>query len=217
MTMESKDLYAALMHELKNNLGLLAMNIDGIPTIGQAEHDDAVDDARLLCQRVMDRLHQGLLIYKASDHPIAPSVDAYSPRDLANELNDTALSLSRGRLQVSVTVSDEVPEIWFFDRNLVEMALINAIHNSLGYAQGQIRIGLALVDKYLEVSVWDDSSGFPEHVLQSFADKQPYRATGTGLGLQFAQLIAEAHENQGRVGEIRLSNQAGAMFTLRLP
>lgn len=217
MTMESKDLYAALMHELKNNLGLLAMNIDGIPTIGQAEHDDALDDARLLCQRVMERLHQGLLIYKASDHPIYPSVDAYSPGDLANELKGTADSLSRGRLQVTMTVADVVPEIWFFDRNLVEMALINAIHNSLGYAQSKIAINVDMVDKYLEVSVWDDSIGFPEHVLESFANKQPYRATGTGLGLQFAQLIAQAHENQGRRGEILLHNRDGALFTLRLP
>jgi K+-sensing histidine kinase KdpD len=217
MTMESKDLYAALMHELKNNLGLLAMNIDGIPTIGQAEHDNAVDDARLLCQRVMDRLHQGLLIYKVSDQPIVPSVDAYSPRDLAKELEDTASSLSRGRLQVTMAVSDTVPEIWFFDRNLVEIALINAIHNSLDYAQGKIHIGMDMMDKCLEVSVWDDSIGFPEHVLESFANRQPYRATGTGLGLQFAQLIAQAHENQGKPGEILLSNRDGALFVLRLP
>lgn len=217
MTMESKDFYAALMHELKNNLGLLAMNIDGIPTIGQAEHDDAVDGARLLCQRVMERLHQGLLIYKASDHPIYPSVDAYSPGDLANELKGTANSLSRGRLRVTMTVSDAVPDIWFFDRNLVEMALINAIHNSLGYAQSKIAISVDMVDKYLEVSVWDDSNGFPEHVLESFANKQPYRSIGTGLGLQFAQIIAQAHENQGRVGEIRLENRCGALFVLRLP
>jgi K+-sensing histidine kinase KdpD len=215
--MESTDLYAGLMHELKNNLGLLAMTIDGIPVTGQPEHDHGVDEARLLCQRVIDRLQQALLVYKARHQSMATLVDAYSPRDLAEELRDTAASLARGRLGVEVRIADGVPEIWFFDRNLVEMALINAIHNSLGYARSQIRIGMAMQDDNLEISVWDDSDGYPEHVLRAFAEGQPYRSTGTGLGLQFAQMVAEAHENRGRKGELRLSNQDGALFTLRLP
>ena len=218
MKIESTDLYAALMHELKNNLGLLAMTIDGIPVTGQAEHDHGVDEARLLCQRVIDRLQQALLVYKAHHQAIQTMVDAYSPLDLANELLDTATSLARGRLHVDVQFAEGVPEIWFFDRNLVEMAMINAIHNSLGYARSKIRIGVALKDDMLEICVWDDSTGYPEHVLQAFADRQPYRSTGTGLGLQFAQLVAEAHENKGKVGELRLSNQdGGARFSLRLP
>lgn len=218
MKIESTHLYAALMHELKNNLGLLAMTLDGIPVTGQAEHDHGVDEARLLCQRVIDRLGQALLVYKTRHQALQTMVDAYSPRDLANELLDTATSLARGRLRVDVQFADDAPEIWFFDRNLVEMAMINAIHNSLGYAQSKMRIGVALRDEMLEISVWDDSTGYPEHVLQAFAARQPYRATGTGLGLQFAQLVAEAHENKGKVGELRLSNQdGGARFCLCLP
>lgn len=217
MNLDAQALHAALMHELKNNLGLLAMTIDGIPVVGSAEHDQPLDEARLLCQRVIERLQQALLTYKASQQAIVPSVDAYSPKDLVNALRDTAASLARGRLKVEVEVPEDVPEIWFLDRNLVEMALINAIHNSLGYARGRIRIGVGRVEADLEFIVWDDSDGFPEHVLQAFADRQPYRSTGTGLGLQFAQLIAQAHENQGRHGELRLSNDQGARFSLILP
>ena len=44
-----------------------------------------------------------------------------------------------------------------------------------------------------------------------------YRAAGTGLGLQFAKLIVQTHVNQGRVGELRLSNDQGAVFQLLLP
>lgn len=217
MKLDTQAFHAALMHELKNNLGLLGMTIDGIPVTGQPEHDGTLDDARLLCQRVIERLQQTLLIYKASEHPIEPVVDAYSPIDMANELRDTAASLARGRLSVDVEIAAGVPEIWFFDRNLVEMALINAIHNSLGYAKSRIRIGLAMQDGCLEISVWDDSTGYPDHVLEAFANKQPYRSTGTGLGLQFAQMMAEVHENKGKVGELRLSNADGALFTLVLP
>jgi len=217
MKMDSADLYAALMHELKNNLGLLAMTIDGIPIVGQAEHDHVVDEARLLCQGVIDRLQQALLIYKAQHKGIVPSIDAYSSRDLLQELRDTATSLARGRLQVDASIADGVPEIWFFDRNLVEMALNNAIHNSLGHARSRIRISMDMRNGALEISIWDDSAGYPDHILRAFADRQSYRSSGTGLGLQFSQMVAEVHRNRDREGELRLSNPDGALFTLCLP
>ena len=46
MNIDSTDMYAALMHELKNNLGLLTMTLDAIPLRGDVEHDGRLDDAR---------------------------------------------------------------------------------------------------------------------------------------------------------------------------
>lgn len=218
MKIEAKDLYAALVHELKNNLSLLAMAVDNIPNNGDTAHDENVSQARLLCQQVIDRLQQSLLIYKSIEHPISPSIDAYSPLDLISELELTAASLIRGRLKVDISVAPGTPEIWFFDRNLIEMALLNAVHNSMAYARSVIHIGAQMLDGSLAITVHDDSEGYPPHILRSFADGTPYRSSGTGLGLQLAQLIAQAHENQGRLGEVRLSNEAdGATFTLLIP
>ncbi len=218
MGIESKDLYAALMHELKNNLALLTVSIDSIPVTGKQDHDLAVDEARLLCQRVVDRLQQALLVYKSQTQPIQAWLDAHSPHDLAAEMRDTVVSMARGRLDVMVEVAKDVPALWFFDRNLVEMALINAIHNSLSYAKSRIKVSLAMRDGLLNMCIWDDSAGYPEEMLESFEQRRPYRASGTGLGLQFAQLIAEAHVNKGRKGELHLSNQdGGAHFALCLP
>lgn len=73
MTFNGTDLYAALIHELKNDLGVLSLTIDGIPLQGEAAHDAPVDAARLLCQGVVDRLQQALLIYKAGSQPIHPA------------------------------------------------------------------------------------------------------------------------------------------------
>jgi signal transduction histidine kinase len=217
------DLYAALIHELKNNLGLLAITLDSIP-LGRsasaesaAAHDATVDAARLLCQGVMDRLQQALLIYKANNRQLHPLIDAYSPHDLVNELRDRADSLARGRFRIEVALSPDLPAIWFFDRDLVEMALINAIQNSLAYARSVIRIEAGLIDDCLALSVRDDSDGYPEHILSSVATHTPYRSTGTGLGLQFSRLIVQTHLNQGRTGELRLYNDAGAVFCLLLP
>lgn len=217
MSYESKDLYATLMHELKNHLGLLAMTIERIPLQNEVLHDTVVDDARLLCQRVVDRLQQALLVYKAAGGEIHPQIDAYSPEDLVREIGDTAVSLARDRLKVETGLATDLPAIAFFDRNLVEMALINAIHNSLAYARTTIRIEAGVEAGRLKLTIRDDSDGFPAHILSNAAADTPHHSGGTGLGLHFARLIAQTHVNQGRQGELRLSNEAGAVFSLLLP
>ena len=183
MKLESPDLYAALIHELKNNLGLLSMTIESIPMRGDLAHDATVDSARLLCQGVVDRLQQALLIYKAVNQQFHPSIDAYSTHDLLHELRERAAALSRGRFRVETDVAADVPAIWFLDRDLVEMAMINAIQNSLSYARSAIHIEATMLEGGLALTVRDDSDGYPEHILTSVATDTPYRATGTGLGL----------------------------------
>ena len=217
MKLDDTDFYAALIHELKNNLGLLAMTIEQIPIQNEPVHDESVDAARLLCQGVIGRLQQALFIYKVDHQKMHPAINAYSPHDLIHEISDQAVALSRGQLKIEVEIHPDVPAIWFLDRDLIEMALINAIHNSLAYARSTIRIEATMLDGCLALTVRDDSDGYPEHVLNSVATNTPYRSTGTGLGLQFARLIAQSHDNQGRVGELRLHNDQGAVFCLVLP
>lgn len=217
MKFDGTDFYAALIHELKNNLGVLSMTLERIPLLGEAEHDAPVDSARLLCQNVVDRLHQALLIYKAANQPIHPVLDAYSPHDLVQEIAASAKALAHGRLRVETVIAGDTPVLWFFDRDLVEMALVNAIHNALAHARSTIRIEAEMDADCLALRVRDDSPGYPEHILESVAEGRSYAATGTGLGLQFARLIAQSHDNRGHQGELRLGNDPGAVFSLLLP
>lgn len=217
MRLDDTDFYAALIHELKNNLGLLAMTLERIPAQNESVHDESVDAARLLCQGVIGRLQQALFIYKADHQKMQPAINAYSPHDLLHEIRDQAVALSRGHLKIEVEINPDVPAIWFLDRDLIEMALINAIQNSLAYARSSIRIQADMVDACLALTVRDDSDGYPEHILSSVENNTPYRSTGTGLGLQFARMIVQSHDNQGRTGELRLHNDQGAVFCLVLP
>jgi K+-sensing histidine kinase KdpD len=193
------------------------MTLERVPLQGETEHDTAVVTARQLCEGAVDRLHQALLLYKAADGRIQPTLDAYSPHDLVHQIRDQANALARGRLRVEVAVAEDLPPLWFYDRDLVEMALINAIHNALAYARSTIRIEAAVEAGSLALRVRDDSPGYPEHVLGNLADGRAYPATGTGLGLQFSRLIAQSHDNRGRSGELRLHNDSGAVFCLLLP
>lgn len=217
MKFEGTDFYAALIHELKNNLGVLTMTLERIPLQGEAEHDAAVVAARQVCEGAIDRLHQALLVYKAGNQQIRSSIDAYSPHDLVRQIEARACALARGRFRIEVAIAEALPALWFFDRNLIEMALINAIHNALAYARSNIRIEAGVEAGRLVLRVRDDSPGYPEHILASLADGGTCPAKGTGLGLQFARLIAQSHHNQGHLGELRLYNDSGAVFCLILP
>lgn len=64
MPFDSNDLFAALLHEMKNNLGLLALTLDEMRARPGADHTDRLRSSRLLCERVIDRLRQTLLLYK---------------------------------------------------------------------------------------------------------------------------------------------------------
>lgn len=214
MSFNGADFYAALIHELKNELNLLALAIEGIPR-HDAVHDQAVDGAQLLCQRVTSRLQQALLVYKSSSQPIHPHIDAWSPADVVGEIADRARGLAHGRLRVEAVLAPDLPALGFFDRDLVEMALINAVHNSLAHAKSRLDIEARVEAGYLVFTVRDDSPGYPEAILLGGATMP--RSGGTGLGLQFARLIAESHDNAGRRGELRLANDGGAVFSLRLP
>ncbi len=215
--MEDNDLYAALLHEMKNNLVLLAMTLDNIPHCGQEPHDAPLDAARLLAQRTSERLMQSLLLYKNSQGGVVlNAVDAYSTEDFIHELALHARSL-KASLKVTGLVDADVPAIWFFDRNMLEMAMINAVHNSISYAREQIEILASLRDGMLAISVRDDSDGYPAHILEAVAMDRPLQSNGTGLGLRFARLIARAHQNEGRIGELRLYNDNGAVFEIRVP
>lgn len=217
MPFDTTDMHAALMHELKNNLGQLTMTLDGMPLLGMPEHDAKLDEARLICRRSVERLQQALLIYKADRQALHPVIDAYSPLDLLRELGDNANSLARNRLAVEILLGDQVPDLWFFDRGLVELALLNAIHNALAYARSRIRIEADMQDGFLAFTVRDDSDGYPEQILAYAGEYAASGGKGTGLGLRFAQIIAELHENRGRIGSLRLCNDSGATFRLLLP
>ncbi len=217
MDFDNADFQAALIHEVKNHLGLLGMTLERIPLNGDAGHDEPVDAARLLCQGVADRLQQALWLYKADRGPLTLNIDAYSPHDLIHALAARTKSLSHGRFVVETRLDAGLPAVAFFDRDLVEMAMMNAIQNSLAYARSRITLEAAAQDGWLVLSVRDDSPGYPPHVLESVAAGTPYKSRGTGLGLQFARLIAQLHENRGRSGNLSLNNDRGALFRLALP
>lgn len=175
--------------------------------------------ARFACRRIGDRMVELLALYKLDAGQRAFAMEAHSPHDLLEDVRREASTLALGRLQVDITRAGNLPAFWFFDRQLVEGAMMNAVHNALLHARSRIVLRAGVREQMLAFSVEDDGPGYPpERLGADWSAPQP-SSSGTGLGLHFAQAVAKAHEHQGRTGRLELANLAtgGAAFTLLLP
>ncbi len=214
-TIDLKVLLASNIHEIKNLLLQLMLRLDAM---NSASAD--VIDARRLCRRVNDRMVQMLLLYEIQTDKLQLNLIAHNPADFIDDFVREATALAGGRFIIERR-ADAMPDYWFFDRELLEMAMLNAVHNALRYARQRIVIGAGGTENSLVLSVEDDGTGYPPPVLeQTLAMGVLKSDSGTGMGLFFARMIAEAHKNKDRRGALILHNKegdSGAVFTLRLP
>jgi K+-sensing histidine kinase KdpD len=202
--MSFAEIAALTIHDVKNNLAQLA---------GQAEArgDAATLRTALNASEALTRL---LVFYKSESNILRLAVDAHTPADLIMEL----VAELRNTSTMSIVVKDDnAPALWHYDKTLVQMLLANAIHNALRFAQSRITISAREMDGFLEFEVHDDGAGYPESVLADEDASAAITPEGTGLGLRLAMRVARMHENAGQYGEIRLFNDHGAVFVLRLP
>jgi signal transduction histidine kinase len=220
--LDLQSLTAASIHELKNLLGQLTLSLDEIAQADCPEVADQVAGARFACRRIADRMVEILTLYKLDGGRQAFAMDAHSPADFLEDLQRDARSLAAGRLAVELDCAPDTPAFWFFDRELTQGALMNAVHNALQHARSRIMLAAQAEDGLLMFTVRDDGPGYPADVLAA-GPGAPRVAhgggKGTGLGLYFAHAVAAAHENKGRTGRVCLANGAdgGAVFSLLLP
>ncbi|MES2047750.1 MAG: ATP-binding protein [Pseudomonadota bacterium] len=206
--MSFAEIAALTIHDVKNSLAQLA---------GQAEArgDAATLRIALNASEALTRL---LVFYKSENNILQLAVDAHVPADLITELATELVAEHRDVSAISIIVDDTAaPTLWHYDKTLVRMLLANAIHNALRFAQTCITISAREMDGFLEFEVRDDGAGYPENVLSDEDGSAAISEQGTGLGLLLAKRVAQMHENAGQYGEIRLFNDLGAVFVLRLP
>lgn len=107
------------------------------------------------------------------------------------------------------------------DEAKLERLLDNLISNALKFSppEGTVRVGLAVHDRDVEISVADDGPGIDPAQQAAVFDpfhRAPGAATvpGIGLGLAIVRQIAERHG-----GTVTLESEpgAGATFVVRLP
>ncbi len=106
---------------------------------------------------------------------------------------------------------------WTFDRQLVRLAVLDALMNAWRHAAGTVELAATWQDGELTFTVRDDGPGFSPAYLSANADASIPPPVGTGNGLRLARKIAEQHTTGGRHGRVSLTNDGGAVFCLALP
>lgn len=202
------NLYAAVIHDIKNQLGELALLLE---RRGDSSHETGIAFS------AARRLTQLLLAQRQQMGTLQANIDSYCPGDL---LDDLACDHRAMFPALSIEVDEaHSPNFWFYDEALVRLALANAIHNACRYTTAVVRLQAQEENGWLVFSVSDDGPGYPHEMLQLQAEREPLQVSsdGTGLGLYLAAEIARLHQNAGREGRVELGNNGGAMLKLWIP
>ena len=135
------------------------------------------------------------------------------PRDTASDAIE-ATQLQYPTIQLVNEIGDECQG--FYNENLIQLALVTLITNSA--QAGATHITLTADDSQgLTINVQDDGHGFDKTILSG--EKDTTKTEGSGLGLFFVKLIAEAHRQGEDCGKVTIANRAqgGATVSLHLP
>lgn len=116
------ELFAAIAHEAKNKLVLLSGNLGSIPFINEDFHDKHLKEAQILVQRISWELTQALILHGAdiSGHMYLNAIDGYSPHEFVADLARIAIELAPNNLVINAHAEEDLPLVWFFDRNLLQ-------------------------------------------------------------------------------------------------
>jgi two-component system sensor histidine kinase PilS (NtrC family) len=201
------DLYAAVVHDVANQLAGLSLRL-GARGDAQKEMGIVMSAAR--------RLSEMLLVHRQENQLLSVNPDSVNASDFVAIL---AAEFRELFPHLNIEVNDEkAPSLVFFDDALVRMAMANAMYNACRIAHTKVWLSAYERDKMLVLEVVDDGPGYPDSLLAA-GITAPSRVSqrGTGLGLYLAKKIAELHHLEGKHGCVELSNAGGAVFRMILP
>jgi len=204
------DLAAAVAHDVKNRLVILGEELAKLSSLPLAEPARAhVAAANEQAVQVTSRLVEWLTVQRAGEGGLHATPREEVPEYFLADWHADAMRLANGRVDIVREAGSDLPAFWFFDAQLVRLALDSALHNALRFATARITLGAAMKDRRLIFSVHDDGPGVQTDGC----------ATSTGLGSTVCRQVAIAHKNRGEQGhcELRDHHAGGAIFELSLP
>lgn len=216
---------ASAVHDMKNSLGMLISTLDDLRTEQPGTSPgQRLNTLQYEAERVHSDLVQLLGIYRLGEHKLSAHTNEHYVADFLREQLARHEPLLKGYgVAYDVIADDEL--LGFFDEELIAGVITSTINNAIRYTRSQILL-TARADETggLVIGIEDDGSGYPEHMQQAGTRvllKSPdFRTGSTSLGLYFAAAIANLHQNNGRAGNIKLSNGGslgGGVFEICLP
>lgn len=217
---------ASTVHDMKNSLGMLGESLNAIISkIDPNKMDKNTADSYGVVQyetaRVNNSLMQLLALYKLENQQLPFNPNYYNLFDFLDEQRLIHNPLLEAKnIECHLEVEEDIEG--FFDDSLLATVLENIIGNAIRYTRSNICISCHK-DQQLSIEIADDGPGYPDQMIQLAGSyiKGINQSTGsTGLGLFFAQKIAEMHKHKDQKGKIQLSNGGrlgGGVFHIQIP
>jgi signal transduction histidine kinase len=222
--MDFSTIVGVATHDMKNSVGVISAYLEDLlaqQAGGSPESAQLLQQTLYETQRVNGHLVQLMAMYKMERglYPFDP--EEVDLGEFAQEAASRVAPLARIKgLRVEVEVDESLPG-WYFDRELVQSVVTQAMFNAARYTKSLIALRLRAEGGMLHFAVDDDGLGFPGFMIEQAYARQGINAlTGsTGLGLFFARQVALLHRSQDREGTTRLENLAGGggRFTVSIP
>ncbi len=134
----------------------------------------------------------------------AGGIDVVPAKMSIRDVAESVCKLLKGRaeakgLELTLSVSEDVPRFIIGDENLIRHILINIVSNAVKFtSEGSVKIEISQNDGILDIAVTDTGIGIPEDKLDFIFEpfKQQDSSTsrrygGTGLGLAISKKYAE--------------------------
>ncbi|MGB9867323.1 MAG: ATP-binding protein [Bacillota bacterium] len=212
------ELAAAIAHEIRNPLTIVAGSIQLIP---QKLHDKdfLINSTKILGEELarVNRTVEALLNFARFSRPRWTTLDI-------NQVTQRAVDVIRAYARASaVTIREsywgEQPLIIEGDPEHLQQAFLNIMLNALQAmpSGGELRVstGQKVGSSYVQVSFEDTGVGIPEEEQAKIFDMfYSTKKGGTGLGLPLVQRIIDEHK--GFI-ELRSRPGVGTCFTVNLP
>lgn len=211
---------ASAIHEIKNNLGVLFARIDHLTSTLNlsTEQQSELSQLKTINDTVNHELVRVLLLYKSNIGGYKPNIDQHALIDFFDD-TITRHSITAQNAHIELKNQCDKDLLGFFDHSLLSSALDTAIFNSVNAGASEISFSGREENGILVITISDNGPGFPEWILDAEMVPKSANGTGTGLGLYFAQTIAQLHENDGVRGFIKLMNGSskGSQLEIWLP
>jgi PAS domain S-box-containing protein len=219
------DVLAVVAHDLRNPLGIIAMQAASLRS--RVTDPEA---ARRACERVaraaqrMNRLIEDLLdITRVEAGQLALQREPVEPREIAGDAAEAQRAFAAAAsVELRVDAADQLPPV-FADRHRVLQVFENLIGNALRFTPAGGRISVGAIPKAGSVLFYvrDTGPGIPRedqpHLFDRFWQARRSRAgksSGVGLGLAIVKGVIEAHG--GRVW-VESAPGEGSTFYFFLP
>ncbi len=215
---------SSAVHDMKNSLSIILNNLDSLDkeaTLSQQGHY-ALKQLHDEGMRLNNSFVQLLSLYRIENKQYFPNIDSHNVFDC---LEDVVLGNESNLEQHQLTTEFECDDAldWFFDKALLSGILNTILNNTCRYAQNKILLSACIDQSQLIISVSDDGPGYPDNMLAADNASQSaidFQSGNTGLGLYFARVVAELHQNKQQHGHIQISNHGingGGKFSICLP